>query len=322
MRINIQTKVPLLLAVALTLAVVGSAAAQEGEITPCEGENVSGTVVAVDEETGVVTIDTGGDLCTVTLDDEYDHPIVALLGSYFGGVSAENLAAALEATQGCAVQDPDSEGWTWSDCEADDAVIMTVIAENEDGTFTATVEGEEMPIIVTVEDSATAEGLSEALQALAAEWELDDDGSVIQSGDEIAAYHEDGLGFGVLVKLYAMAAESEEACVDAEEPCGVTAEELVEAFQSGMSMGQLFKEYGRPSIVGIGHVRQSEKEHGPVRNNKDKDNTGPPDHAGPKDNKNNAGPPDHAGPKDNKNNAGPPDHAGPKGNKNNAGPKK
>jgi hypothetical protein len=80
--------------------------------------------------------------------------------------------------------------------------------------------------------------------------------------EEIAGYHEEGLGFGELVKLYAIAAESEEACAeeggtqDSEEPCGVTVEELVEMVEGGTGMGQLFQMYGRPSMLGVGHVRQ------------------------------------------------------------------
>jgi hypothetical protein len=79
---------------------------------------------------------------------------------------------------------------------------------------------------------------------------------------EIAGYFEEGLGFGELVKVYAIAAESEEACAeeggtqDPETPCGVTVEELVEMVEGGTGMGQLFQMYGRPSMLGVGHVRQ------------------------------------------------------------------
>ena len=187
---RIQTKTALILALVLALAAVAPVAAQEGgedEILPCGGESVSGTVVAVDEETGEVTVDTDDGLCTVMLDGEYDHPIVALLGSYFGDVSVESLATALEATQGCAVYDPDSEGWTWADCDADGAVAVAVVAENEDGTFTALVDGEEVKI--SVEHPEDAECLSKALEKLMIEWELAEDGTVVQPGDEIAAYH-------------------------------------------------------------------------------------------------------------------------------------
>ncbi len=313
---RIQTKIALILALVLTLATVVPVAAQEGgddEVLPCGGESVSGTVVAVDEETRVVTVDTGDGLCTVALDGEYDHPIVALLGSYFGDVSAESLAAALEATQGCAIYDPDSETWAWADCDAEGAVAVTVVAENEDGTFTftTTVEDEEVTGEIVIDDPETADDLSEALQALAVEWGLDEDGAVIQPGDEIASYHKDGLGFGVLVKLYAMSSMLEEICAGADEPCGATVEELAEAFQSGMGMGELFKEYGKPSVLGVGHLKD--------KGNGRPDHAGPPAHAGPGKYSDDDvddqdigspghGPPDHASSHD----PGPPAHAGPK----------
>jgi len=266
-----KTEVAVVLVLALTLVAVLPVAAQEGEIPSCGGESVSGTVVAVDEETGTVTLepDDGLGPCTVTLDGEYDHPIVDLLGSYFGDVSAEDLGAALEDTQGYAVYDPETGEWSWAPPDAEGAVAVTVVAENEDGTFTILVDGEE--VVVSVEDEETADSLRDALKTLAVDWGLGEDGSVVQPGDEIAAYHEDGLGFGVLVKLYAMAAASQEACDDEEatEPCGVTVDELVAALQSGTGMGDLFKEHVRPSITGVGHVRDKGR--------------GRPDHAGPKD---------------------------------------
>jgi len=317
--INSGKKVALLLALALGLAVVVPVAAQEDETPPCEGENVSGTIVAVDEETGIVTVDSGAGQCTVTLDGEYDHPIVNLLGSYFGDASADSLVEALKATQGYAVCDPDSGECTWADDDTDGAEAVKVIAENEDGTFTVLIDGQE--VIISV-DPDTAEELREALQALSVDWELGEDGGVVQPGDEIATYHEDGLGFGVLVKLYAMAAASQEGCGDEEsaESCGVTVEELVEAFRSGTGMGDLFEEYVRPSIRGVGHVRgkgggrpdhagpkdRADRPGDDADDDADDDDGSPPNLAGPKDK---GGPPDHAGPKDK---AGPPDHAGPK----------
>jgi hypothetical protein len=110
------------------------------------------------------------------------------------------------------------------------------------------------------------------------------------------------MGFGVLAKLYAMAAELQEACATSGTAnlCTMTASELVEAFQSGIGMGQLFKEYGKPAIRGVGHVKQQTKEY--------KDGAGPPSHAGPKD-KSTGGPPPHAGSNDDQT-GGPPPHAG------------
>jgi hypothetical protein len=256
---NARKKLAVTLALVLAFAFVLPVSAQGGTLLlPCAGEDVSGTVVAVDEEGGVITVDTGDGLCSVTLNGEYDHPIVTLLGSYFDAVSAENLVAALQETQGCAVYDEESDAWTWADCDDPDAVPVTVTGENEDGTFefSASVDGEEVSGSLTVEDADTAANLADALAVLLVQWNLGEDGALIQAGDEIAAYHEDGIGFGVLVKIYAMAAELHAACEGEEEPCGATVEELVAAFQSGMGIGELYQEYGKPELVGVGHVRQ------------------------------------------------------------------
>ena len=96
-------------------------------------------------------------------------------------------------------------------------------------------------------------------------------------GEEIAAYHEEGMGFGVLVKVYAMVKASEKACAaeneagapaegeptegePAEETCTpLTADELVTALKDGKGMGALFKEYGKPALLGVGHVKQELK---------------------------------------------------------------
>ncbi|MRR32253.1 hypothetical protein EG834_18435 [bacterium] len=81
-------------------------------------------------------------------------------------------------------------------------------------------------------------------------------------GEEIASLHEQGMGFGVLVKLYAMAEEAALTCAQSEKSdcAGISAGELVAAFQSGTGMGQLFKEYGKPALLGVGHVKQELKE--------------------------------------------------------------
>ena len=79
-------------------------------------------------------------------------------------------------------------------------------------------------------------------------------------GEQIATLHEEGMGFGVLVKLFAMAEAAQEACADAEAECTpVTAEELVASFKDGAGMGALFKEYGKPALLGVGHVKQALK---------------------------------------------------------------
>lgn len=89
---------------------------------------------------------------------------------------------------------------------------------------------------------------------------------------QIAAYHEQGMGFGVLVKLYAMAEASQIACTPVAPAAGaapadgsavapactvVTVDQLVTDFKSGSGMGQLFKEYGKPALLGVGHVKKA-----------------------------------------------------------------
>ena len=267
---RIHLKLSLILILALALSPLGIAAAQEDESVPCAEGQVSGTVVAVDEETGTVTVDTGAEgLCTVTLKTDFAHPIVALLGTFFSEVSAESLAAALEATQVWVVCDEDTGLCTLASEDDEGAVAATVVSvtENEDGTFALelAVEGQEEPVPVTTDDAELADDLAKALDTLTVEWTLqegeDGTASVVDAGDRIADLHEEGLGFGVIVKFFAMAAESQEACADEEpsgdEPCSVTVDELVEAFQSGMGMGQLFQEFGRPSMLGVGHVRKA-----------------------------------------------------------------
>lgn len=132
--------------------------------------------------------------------------------------------------------------------------------------------------------------------------------------DEVAAYHpqgqggeegeegeeggEEGIGYGVLVKMYAIAAESQEACEGVAD-CGVTVEELMAAYNSGVGMGELYKLHGKPSILGVGHMKNGggPPEHAGPKEEKDKDKDGRPDHAGPKE-KDKEKKKDKGGPKD------------------------
>jgi len=92
---------------------------------------------------------------------------------------------------------------------------------------------------------------------------------------QIALYHQEGMGFGVLVKLYAMAEAQIEACVSqttsSPQPTAggvdsiqttceaVTIDQLVNEFRSGTGMGLLFKEYGKPALLGVGQVKKALK---------------------------------------------------------------
>ncbi len=255
----------ILMVLGLAITLAGPAAAEEA-VPACSGENVSGVVVAVDEATGVVTIAVdGGGLCTVVLNDKYDHPIVTLLGAYFGDVSAEGLAAALDTTQVWVVCEEGTCTLVDQGAEGAMAAIIVGITDNGDDTFTLELmsEGSTTPIEIVIDDSDQAMAVTDALETLTVDWELQlgEDGSVgiVDVGDRIAAYHEDGLGFGVLVKLFGIASQADEACQagDTGGACDVTIESLISAFQSGMGLGELFQLYGRPSLLGVGHVRQA-----------------------------------------------------------------
>ena len=256
----------LVVVLALSLVMVGSVSAQETETET----TIEGTVIAVDEEAGTVDIlQSDGTPVTITLSEgDYDHPITALLAEYFG---TDNLAewsealAALETDGGSIVSIEETT-------DADDNTIW--VATLDDGS---TVE---------ITDAAEAEAIMGALEATAVSLEVetgDDGGYVLPDiSEEIEAYHEMGLGYGELVKIYAIAAESQAACEAeeeaaegtdgateepaateepggevTEEPCGVTVEELAEMLLSGTDMGTLFELYGKPALLGVGHVRQA-----------------------------------------------------------------
>jgi hypothetical protein len=267
----------LIFSLVLVLAAVSYTAVlaqDEPEILACPDGVVSGTIVGYDEETGVVTLDVEGVLCTVTLSGDYDHPIVNLLGAYFAEINTEDIADSLDALQVCAVFDGENYTVTAPNEEGtcDEGELVTVTGVGVEGGFEAQTETGET-INFDLEDEEAAGALADALNKLQADWEVED-GGVGDAGDEIGALHDDGYGFGTLVKVYAIADEAQQACADqpAEEPagegevteevgddevdpCDVSVEFLLEELD-GMGMGQIFQVYGKPSIVGIGHVRQ------------------------------------------------------------------
>ncbi|MGB9585855.1 MAG: hypothetical protein ACPL7A_00370 [Anaerolineales bacterium] len=66
---------------------------------------------------------------------------------------------------------------------------------------------------------------------------------------QIHDYHSDGIGYGVLVKLYALSNAS-----------GTPISDLITQLKSGTGMGKLFKTYGgKPAVVGVGQVQQKVK---------------------------------------------------------------
>ncbi|HEX7975488.1 MAG TPA: hypothetical protein VF498_13855 [Anaerolineales bacterium] len=295
---RIQAKIVVILITALLLFGIQPAfaanSASDAPLAPCAGQNVSGTVVAVDSATGVVTINTPTGLCTVTLTNSASQPIAALLGSFFGDVKPETLSAALANAQGCALLDPTANTWKWASCTTPGAVPVQVTAQNTDGTFAAQTFGSAttpLTMTLTITDTATVGQIRVALSSLAVQWMLDGSGDMLQVSEQVEAYHEAGMGFGVLVKLYSIAAQSQATCAQqaaaqpatippattpttttqpAAQTCGVTVEELVSQFQSGMGIGQLFKNYGKPAQLGVGQVRQALRER--EKNNKPAEN--------------------------------------------------
>jgi len=264
------------LILAITLLSIGPAlaAAPAQELTPCtpnpETGQVSGTVVAVDAATGTVTVDPGdGVLCTVIMNIDETHPIVLLLGQYFGDLTPATLEEALADVQVCASVNEDGS-YSWAECGTEGAVPVRVTGTNEDGTFTALAEDGTLIAVLTIDDETVAGTVQGALETLIVAWTLEEDGSLSQVSDQIAAYHDEGMGYGVLVKLYAIAQESD-LCQAPD--CSV--DTLVELFQTGeIGMGQIFKEYGKPQKLGVGHVRQELTQDKQNGNDKVKDKGG------------------------------------------------
>lgn len=249
---------------------LGSVLAQDEVLPACSGSTVSGTVVSVDPLTGMVTVETAEGLCTLSLSSgTYRHPVIALFDSYYGVIGPDNageLAEALVAVHGWAVYDPETGQWEWAAETTPDAVKVQVIAiiDDADGTYTLQLKTEPGEIIeIITGDAGIAASLSENLEKLNVSWKIkvNEDGSAcaVDVGDQVAAYLEQGIGLGALAKFYAIAAESQEACVGEDTECALSVDYLVARFQSGTGLGELFKEYGKPAILGIGHIRQDEK---------------------------------------------------------------
>jgi hypothetical protein len=264
-RILVFSLVLVLAAVSFTAAM----AQEEPDLPVCPDGVVSGTVVGYDEETGEVILDVEGELCVVTMTSEYEHPIVNLLGVYFKEIEMEEIGDALGATQVCLIDDGDG---TYTVAEPVDGVcaegdLVTVTGLGDEGGFEGVDENGD-PVSFDLDDEEAAAALADALDTLQNDWDVKD-GAVGDVGADIAAYHDDGYGFGVLVKVYAIADEAKQACGDQLEevsegeidPCDVSVDHLLEEFK-GMGMGQIFQVYGKPSIVGIGHVRQLSGDNG------------------------------------------------------------
>lgn len=237
-------------------------------VPPCPGTEVSGTVVAIDMTTNTVTIDTGSGLCTVSIqaaEAASGQPIVQLLGQVFDRIHIAALGTTLMDTQAWLVFDTSTSTWSVGQQTDPGAVVgqLMSVTPNADGTFTLVykVEGQTDPVSIVTSDTALADRLTADLQALKVQWSLLA-GVAQDSGQQIAAYHDEGMGFGVLVKFYSLAQKSMEGCTTATPAtptCGVTVQQLVDAFKSGTGIGLIFKEFGRPDFMGVGQAKQSLK---------------------------------------------------------------
>jgi len=79
----------------------------------------------------------------------------------------------------------------------------------------------------------------------------------VENAEIIAELHrEEKIGFGVITKLLGILEMTQKACEESGEFCDVTLESLVDEYQSGMSVGELFAKYGKPNFRGVGHVRK------------------------------------------------------------------
>jgi hypothetical protein len=69
----------------------------------------------------------------------------------------------------------------------------------------------------------------------------------------VAMHTEDNLGFGEITKLMGLL---ESICSESEGPCEVTYDDLLSEYKDGDGMGALFKRYGKPDYMGVGHIRK------------------------------------------------------------------
>ncbi|MBT3239930.1 MAG: hypothetical protein HON98_04475 [Chloroflexi bacterium] len=102
--------------------------------------------------------------------------------------------------------------------------------------------------------------------------------------EQVAGYHEYGIGFGVLAKLLMVSLDSQD-CEETPEPvesvCNpVTFDELIALYLDGMSIGEVFETYGKPVNPGVGGLKNVEK----FEEKCPEDGSGPPGFCGDKEN--------------------------------------
>lgn len=147
----------------------------------------------------------------------WDHPIVKLLAKYFSALFVPPV-----------VEEP-----------VEEEVFEPLPAEGSEGVENGGGEGTE-----TEEPAAGAEGEEPA--------------PVVVPEEVVAALHKDEkLGFGVITKLLQILSEAKVNCAENGQFCDVTLESLIEEYNAGASIGELFAKYGKPEMTGVGQVRKA-----------------------------------------------------------------
>ena len=119
------------------------------------------------------------------------------------------------------------------------------------------------------EDTGDGEGNGESNGDDCLGDDCDTGGGEMSFGEQIGAYHEDGIGFGLLANLLALTELSQANCSagdgegseptdsEGETACGASLDELVESFKSGNGFSQLYKDYGKPDEHGVGFIHKA-----------------------------------------------------------------
>lgn len=146
-----------------------------------------------------------------------DHPIVQLLSSFFSGLFEPE-----------AVIDDGTEIGDGTEPPADDPTGDT--GTGDEGTSDPS---EEEPVLEPT-----------LVPTLAPD-------------EQVAAMHTDeNLGFGEITKLLQIVAEAKIACTTEGVNCDVTLDNLLDEYESGVGMGELYKTYGKPSVLGVGQAKK------------------------------------------------------------------
>jgi CxxC motif-containing protein len=201
--------------------------------------------------------------------------VAALLADFFGVPNVSDFAEALATLEvELGLEDGTIVTGTVTGIEeieeAENDVSWEITVEDEEGNTT----------VVPTDDKELVTDLMKALRMLEVSLEVtsEEGGEVLVAVEPetgTSEWYEEMGSYGLIVKLEGIAAmslaecEPEEPADDGtptatpeagdeepEEECGVTVAELLEEFAKGGGLGHLFREYGRPEFMGVGHVRQ------------------------------------------------------------------